>query len=111
MNPPNIDRERLDLVCMGNAELARELIDMLIDEARPLIGELGPLVAANDAGAVREKAHAVKGIAGNVGAARLQAAALLLERAAADGTGGLDELLAGAAGAFAELCAEHEQAS
>jgi len=102
---PVIDRDRLDKVCMGNPGMAREFIDLLIEEATPILAALPASVAADDGAAVREGAHAVKGIAGNVGAARLQAAALLLERSAADGAARtvLAEQLDGVVSALAEL--------
>jgi two-component system sensor histidine kinase/response regulator len=107
---PIIDRTRLDLVCMGNAGLAGELLDMLIDEATPIVAGLPATIAANDAPAVREGAHSVKGIAGNVGAARLQAAALQLERSAADGADAsvLTAQYDGVAAALDELRAERK---
>jgi HPt (histidine-containing phosphotransfer) domain-containing protein len=110
---PVIDRARLDLVCMGNPGLAGEFIDLLIEESTPILAGLPALVAAGDVPAVREGAHSVKGIAGNVGAARLQAAALQLERSAADGAaasvlaGQLDAVVA----ALAELRAERSALS
>ncbi len=105
---PIIDQVRLDLVCMGNAELARELIDLLIDEATPIVEGLPALVAAQDATAVRLQAHAVKGIAGNVGAVRLQTAAFGLEQGAIDTLpwGELEALSAGVTAALVELRAE-----
>jgi HPt (histidine-containing phosphotransfer) domain-containing protein len=105
---PIIDRARLDLVCMGNPALAGEFLDLLIEESSPIVDGLPALVAAGDAAAVREGAHSVKGIAGNVGAARLQAAALVLERSAAGGAAAsvLAEQLAAVAAALAELRTE-----
>jgi len=110
---PVIDRARLDLVCMGNPSLAGEFIDLLIEESTPILAGLPALVAAGDAPAVRESAHSVKGIAGNVGAARLQAAALALERSAADGAaaGVLAEQLDAVIAALAELRTERSTLS
>jgi HPt (histidine-containing phosphotransfer) domain-containing protein len=108
MHVPVIDRERLDSICGGDPSLGLELVDMLIEEAGPLVLALQGLVSERDRTATREQAHALKGIAGNVGAARLQAMALALERAAADEAAWplLDESLAGVAGALDELRAE-----
>lgn len=105
---PIIDRARLDLVCMGNADLAGELLDLLIEEATPIVAGLPALVSAADKPAVREGAHSVKGIAGNVGAARLQAAALDLERSATEAAdvGVLAGLLETVVTALAELRTE-----
>jgi HPt (histidine-containing phosphotransfer) domain-containing protein len=110
---PIIDRARLDLVCMGNPGLAGEFIDLLIEESTPILDGLPALVAAGDAAAVREGAHSVKGIAGNVGAARLQAAALVLERSAADGSPGavLAGQLEAVVAALGELRAERNALS
>jgi HPt (histidine-containing phosphotransfer) domain-containing protein len=112
-DPPVIDQARLDLICMGDAALCRELIASLIDEASPIIDELPELVDAKNAVAVRQQAHTLKGIAGNVGAGRLQAAALLLERGAADGApwDQLAQHLAAATAALTEVKAEHAQTS
>ena len=90
---------------MGNPAMAGEFLDLLIEEATPIVAALPAQVAAGDKQAVREGAHAVKGIAGNVGAARLQAAALLLERSAADGAAAdtLSTHLDGVTAALAEL--------
>lgn len=110
---PIIDRERLASVSMGQAAMARELIDLLIEESTPLVDAVSDLLAARDAAAIRQNAHAVKGMAGNVGAARLQTAALALERGAADGISWeiMREHYAAFGGALAELRAEHERGS
>jgi two-component system sensor histidine kinase/response regulator len=102
---PVIDRARLDKVCMGKPEMAREFIGLLIEEVAPIISALPALLSAADNAAVRQGAHTVRGTAGNVGAAQLEAAALLLERTAAEGGAreALAEQLEGLAGALAEL--------
>lgn len=82
---PIIDKARLDLVCMGDAAFAAVIIDSLIEEATPILEALPKSLTARDQSDVRQQAHALKGIAGNVGAARLQAAAAVLERGAIDG--------------------------
>jgi HPt (histidine-containing phosphotransfer) domain-containing protein len=108
MNEPVIDRERLASICGSDPALGLELLDMLIDEAGPLVLALQDLVSERDCTAIRQQAHALKGIAGNVGASRLQAVAQTLERAAADGAAGpvLEQSLAGLSGALSELRAE-----
>lgn len=102
---PVIDSVRLERVCMGKPEMARIFLDALIEEATPILDGVPVSIAAGDAAAVREAAHAVKGMAGNIGAARLADAALLLERACDAASGGdvLTGHLTAAVTALAEL--------
>jgi len=51
-------------------------------------------LADGDREAAQRRAHSTKGLAGSIGAARLQASALALEKAIASGTGEVDALLA-----------------
>ena len=74
-----VDRTRLAGLCAGDEALALELLGMLVDEAVPLVEELGRQVRASDAGRIHELAHSLKGIAGNVGAVELRAAAERLQ--------------------------------
>jgi HPt (histidine-containing phosphotransfer) domain-containing protein len=108
---PIIDRERLSAVSMGQAAMARELIDLLIEETAPLVDAVAGLLAARDAAGIRQQAHAVKGMAGNVGAMRLQSAALALERGASDGAAWdvMGDRCAAFSGALVELRAERER--
>ncbi len=110
---PVIDRARLDLVCMGKPEMAREFLDILIEESTPILAVLPASIAAADHTAVRSNAHAVKGIAGNVGAARLHDAAQRLELSAKDGAAAavLAEQLAAVVAALAEVRAERDAVS
>jgi HPt (histidine-containing phosphotransfer) domain-containing protein len=80
-----VDRARIDEVCRGNDSLAIELIGMLLDEAEPIVAALRDRAASNDVPAVNELAHALKGMAQNVGALELRDAALRLESASAKG--------------------------
>ena len=82
---PVLDRARLDALAMGDASIVRELVELLLTDAEPLVASLGASVAARERDAVREQAHGLKGIAANVGAARTQRAAAELEVAARDG--------------------------
>lgn len=104
------DRARLDLITNGDPDLARELIDLLIGEATPLLDGLAAKIAAQDGDSVRKDAHAVKGIAGNVGAIQLFEAARALELGATEGVGWdeIGRLLAGATTAFAAVRAERD---
>lgn len=80
-----VDRTRIDAVCRGDESLAIELIGMLVDEAAPIVAALDVHVQSNDITQVNELAHALKGIAGNVGAFELRDAATRLEAASAAG--------------------------
>jgi len=74
-----VDRERIDAVCRGDDSLAIELIGMLVDEAGPMLVALDEHVQCYNVTQAHELAHALKGIAGNVGAFDLRDAALRLE--------------------------------
>jgi two-component system sensor histidine kinase/response regulator len=78
---PVLDRNRLDAITGGSELAARDLLTSLVDEASTLAVEIRNAAAAPDGDRIRELAHALKGIAGNVGAVRLQRAAEDLERA------------------------------
>jgi len=110
MTEPIIDRARLDRICMGKPEMAKVFLDSLIDEARPIVDGLAALLGTDDRAALRESAHGLKGMAGNVGAAQLQAAAFALERGAADGADGdaLRTQVAGVVAALSDLRSERD---
>ncbi len=74
-----VDRGRIEAVCGGDEALAVELIGMLVEDAAPIVDDLGACVQANDAARIYELAHSLKGIAANVGAAELRDAAALLQ--------------------------------
>lgn len=102
---PVLDQARLDALAMGDQTIVDELVGMLIDDAGPLVAALRDSVAAHDRESAREQAHGLKGIAANVGAARLQHAAAQLEVAARDGAPwpDLEQLLAATATAVEEV--------
>jgi HPt (histidine-containing phosphotransfer) domain-containing protein len=110
---PIIDRDRLEKVCMGKPEMAQIFVDALIDETAPIVAALPESIVARNYAAVREAAHAVKGMAANIGAIRLSAAAELLEResVAAPTTEVLSKGLDGLVAALAELRTEREAGS
>jgi HPt (histidine-containing phosphotransfer) domain-containing protein len=78
---PVLDRGRIDAITGGSAALARELVAALIGEAAGLAQQIRVAIAEADDGRTADLVHALKGIAGNVGAMRLQRAAGDLERA------------------------------
>ena len=78
---PVLDRGRLDAITGGSAGLARELVTMLIGEARGLAQQIHVAVAEANGSRTADLVHALKGMAGNVGAVRLQHAAGDFERA------------------------------
>jgi HPt (histidine-containing phosphotransfer) domain-containing protein len=76
-----LDRGRLDAITSGLAGLAGELLEILIDEASGIAAQIRSAAPAPDGATMRELAHRLNGLAGNVGAKRLQRAAEDLERA------------------------------
>jgi HPt (histidine-containing phosphotransfer) domain-containing protein len=76
---PILDRARLELATRGNAALAKEFLDALFEEAAPLIERLDVLIGGADHVAVSDAAHTLKGMAAELGAMRLRAAAAVLE--------------------------------
>lgn len=78
-----IDGMRLKSICAGAPELAIELVEALIEDVRPLVAAASDLAESRSEHGLRETAHAIKGIAGNIGAQQLQGVAATLEAAAA----------------------------
>jgi two-component system sensor histidine kinase/response regulator len=76
---PILDRERLTLITRGNATLADEFLTALFEEATGLIERLEELIGQNDRVAISDVAHTLKGMAAELGALRLRAAAAALE--------------------------------
>lgn len=74
-----IDDQRLAALCGGNAALEAELLADLLADADPIVAAIRTAGAGED---IHAAAHALKGIAGNVGASRLWAAAQALEETA-----------------------------
>jgi HPt (histidine-containing phosphotransfer) domain-containing protein len=72
---PIIDEARLHLICGGDAALAEELLDDLLAESDEVLQRL----RAASEGGVADLAHLLKGMATEIGAPRLQAAAHALE--------------------------------
>lgn len=84
MTVPVIDGRRLESLCAGEVLLAVELVDALIEDAQPLVTSIAQLADRRMNDELRNAAHSLKGIAGNIGAVRLQSAAAALEAAARD---------------------------
>jgi HPt (histidine-containing phosphotransfer) domain-containing protein len=76
---PILNRERLDLITRGDAALADEFLSTLFVEADALLEQLRTSIGNDDCEAVADVAHTFKGMAAELGAARLQAVAAALE--------------------------------
>jgi HPt (histidine-containing phosphotransfer) domain-containing protein len=78
---PIIDRVRLELISRGSAARADEFMGALLEESDDILVQLRTLVATAgiDRSAVSDAAHTLKGMAAEVGASRLRAAAAVLE--------------------------------
>src|ERR1700729_734253 len=76
---PILDRARLELATRGNAALAVDFLGALFEEANDLIQRLSTLIVGNDRIAVADVAHTLNGMATELGAMRLRAAAATLE--------------------------------
>jgi len=69
----------------GDAGLAADVVRVFLDDCPKRLAAIHEAVAGRDANRVRSEAHALKGAAGNLGAASLMGAARALERAGTDG--------------------------
>ncbi|MBM3555514.1 MAG: response regulator [Alphaproteobacteria bacterium] len=83
--PMDLDREGLVAAIGGMGDLVPRLMALFQQGAAQRIGDIDKALAASDAGALREAAHALKGEAGNAHALKLRALALDLEFAAKAG--------------------------
>ncbi|HYZ15109.1 MAG TPA: Hpt domain-containing protein [Candidatus Acidoferrum sp.] len=81
MAVPALDRGRLDELCGGDAAVEHDLLEILIVESASLLADLRSATSANDVTVARERVHALKGIAANMGALRLEAIAREMEDA------------------------------
>lgn len=84
-NPVNLDR--LSEITMGDPDLESELIVTFLADTAQRISELAKLIADGDAASLVRTAHAIKGSAGNMGAATLQEIAHQLELIGKSGGG------------------------
>lgn len=89
------DREDLLRRLMGDEELLREVLDMVMQDVPNSIAELSVCLAANDLQTARAKAHALKGLAMNAGCLGLAEVGKQLEQACREADRGrADALLA-----------------
>jgi HPt (histidine-containing phosphotransfer) domain-containing protein len=82
---PAVDREQLLMRLGGDEELLIEVVDLFLVDCPVRLSAIKTAVDARDAEGIRKAAHALKGAAGNLSAARLVAATQTLERIGADG--------------------------
>lgn len=95
MEPPSVDLARAMHWVGGDRRLLGELVAIFVEEAPGRLAELRRAAAARDATTVERVAHSLKGSAGLLGAASLQAAsAELEERAVAKRVDGVADLVA-----------------
>jgi CheY-like chemotaxis protein/HPt (histidine-containing phosphotransfer) domain-containing protein/anti-sigma regulatory factor (Ser/Thr protein kinase) len=80
-----ISVERFRAVTMGDATLARGLIDSFAHSARQACADLEGGLERGDFALTRRAAHTLVGASANMGAARLEALATAMEQAAAQG--------------------------
>ena len=98
-----IDRAALDVQTGGDAELAREVLDLFAGQCRSILPRLADAAAAPERRA--DLAHTLKGSAAGVGAERVRALADAAEARlrADDGPVPLDDLAAAVAAALVEI--------
>jgi HPt (histidine-containing phosphotransfer) domain-containing protein len=82
---PVLDLESAVARLDGDRELFGEMAGYMMEDAPPLLQQLREAVAANDAIAVRMKAHALKGLIAGCGGVRATNAAQALEHAGESG--------------------------
>jgi HPt (histidine-containing phosphotransfer) domain-containing protein len=76
---PILDGERLLLITRGSSALADEFLEALASEAAELLDRAQHLTGSGDRVVVNDIGHTLKGMAAEVGAPRLRAAAAALE--------------------------------
>jgi HPt (histidine-containing phosphotransfer) domain-containing protein len=84
-SPPPLDRDALVARCMGNLELAQELLSDFEGDLSERVDQIARHVRQGDAQATVELAHALKGAAGTMTAESLQALAAAIEAAGKTG--------------------------
>jgi signal transduction histidine kinase/DNA-binding response OmpR family regulator/HPt (histidine-containing phosphotransfer) domain-containing protein len=74
----------------GNRRLYRNLLRQFIEQQGPALSEVESALATGERALAERVAHSLKGVAGNVGATRVQAAAARLETVIRDGSASAD---------------------
>ncbi len=82
---PVFDIEQLRNICLDDADLMREVVTTLLDDATAQISALVQAVEQADVAKCARLAHYVKGACANVGAASLAALMKSIERSARAG--------------------------
>ena len=83
--PPDSARAAMLEHLGGDLALATELAQIFLEDRAAMLARIHAAIEAQDAEALRQAAHTLKGAVGNFGAGHAVAAALRLEKAAADG--------------------------
>jgi PAS domain S-box-containing protein len=78
----------------GNVQLYQKILAKFVDSQGNAIAEIKGQIAANDWEAAERSAHTLKGVAGSIGAARLQEIAARLEANIRDGVNDLNDVYA-----------------
>jgi two-component system sensor histidine kinase/response regulator len=82
---PAIDRDQLLMRLGGDEELLNEVVNLFLIDCPVRLTAIKTAIDRRDAEGIRQGAHALKGSAGSLSAARLVAATQTLERIGADG--------------------------
>ncbi|MBK4732272.1 Hpt domain-containing protein [Oxynema sp. CENA135] len=86
MNWENMfDFERLEEISGGDLEFQREILEAFLEDSRETLVRVRQSWQTQDAGAIADGAHQIKGSSSNVGASSIQKIALELERQAKQG--------------------------
>ncbi len=80
--PPPLSMDELIATCQGSRELARQLIQSLVEEIPKWVAEAERTVATKDLGGIRKICHLVRGTVSTLGASKLEEAASRLGQAA-----------------------------
>jgi PAS domain S-box-containing protein len=83
--PPPIDGDALVARCLGNLELATDLLSDFAGDLAQRVEKIAQHARQGDARATAESAHALKGAAGTMGAEAVRALAAGIEAAGGDG--------------------------
>ena len=87
---PNDTLDAAVIAEMAGRPGAIELVELYFEEAEEFLKAIATAIAAGDGPAVEEAAHSLKGISGQVGAARVAALAQSIERSARGGAASVE---------------------